>query len=767
MEETRLENPEGFDLKIVTATVIYTLNSQNKTIGSSTRTVTLNDTQIEALATTVIGYSPDQGSLTAFYPGVMHYSLYMLTCKDTQLTLSYVWPENLSESTVTTGKYKDLCVSTISGKAITLACNLASVFPILWSCTDSYAVGAPIIKTVAQAIEETQVVHAQDQTVLQPAPAKTEPTPGGLFAPASFPASTSSSMPKETDPASTSSAILNDSSPASTSSSISKGTDLASASSSIPIDTAPLAQASALPSSEPQPAPASSSSKSTALPNPDGNVLPPPASILANPDIPLPQLKSTASNVPPLPPVPISTDSAKVKPPSPQQTSISSSVPPPPPTPGSTLTDPTKLDSLPPQQTSISSSLLLPLLTSSEIQIPAVSSITSVKNPDAPLATISGSVGKVSQVVTMSTIIQNLAVLGQAVSSDSAGNVQIAGTTLMPNAPAITISGTPVSLNSATQLVIGSSTQPIFTIISNPIPIKEPGSPLTTAVLGQTLSVDDSGKVQIAGSTLVPNAPAITISNTPVSLNSATQLVVGSSTMLLPTANLDPAVSAASAITKTSVEQLLTITDATYTLNNADPAHVFTSTILGQTVSADASGNVVIGTSTLQPGGSAATISGTPVSLDTATSLHVGASSAAGLAPLIISGLNPVTSSASSPDTGPAPLSPDTSASTFSSTAAAAAVVKVTEPTLPSPGTSASTSSSTSSSTSAAAAAAKATGPAPPSPKNSTSTTTGPAQNTPLLSNSNGAGLVQPFLSRFIGLHACVVLSVALGIFIL
>ena len=150
-----------------------------------------------------------------------------------------------------------------------------------------------------------------------------------------------------------------------------------------------------------------------------------------------------------------------------------------------------------------------------------------ILTPNAQAVTISGtriSLGPQGLVVGTSTLplpsptpAQVIAVAGQAATLFSNGII-IAGTTLTPNAPGITISGTPISVGPL-GVVAGTLTIPL--ISANP----------TITVAGQRATIIPHGVI-IAGTTLTTNAPAITIAGTIVSLGTS-GLVVGTSTIPL------------------------------------------------------------------------------------------------------------------------------------------------------------------------------------------------------------------------------------------
>ena len=107
--------------------------------------------------------------------------------------------------------------------------------------------------------------------------------------------------------------------------------------------------------------------------------------------------------------------------------------------------------------------------------------------------------------------------------------ISVAGTTLTPGAPAITVSGSPVSLGS-TILVVGTSSVPVS--FGNP-------QALITTVGGQAITAA-AAAVEIGSVTLSPGASGTIVGGTLVSLGSGGSLVVGSQTVVLgaPTGSL-------------------------------------------------------------------------------------------------------------------------------------------------------------------------------------------------------------------------------------
>ena len=198
-----------------------------------------------------------------------------------------------------------------------------------------------------------------------------------------------------------------------------------------------------------------------------------------------------------------------------------------------------------------------------------------------------------NNVVNGSPVTQNtLTIAGQKLEPDRSGMV-IGGSSLLPGGSAVTISNTPVSLGSSGILVVGSST------ILLPVHSDPSSTPFATKVFtvaGQTFTANPSG-FSIAGTTVLAGGSAVTISNTPVSLDSWGILVVGSSTILLPTRS-DP---------------------------TSTPFATKALTVAGQTFTPNPSAFSIAGT-TLSADGPAVTVSGTVVSLGPSGALVIGSS---------------------------------------------------------------------------------------------------------------------------------------------
>lgn len=176
-----------------------------------------------------------------------------------------------------------------------------------------------------------------------------------------------------------------------------------------------------------------------------------------------------------------------------------------------------------------------------------------------------------------------LSIAGQLFTA-SPSEIVIAGTTLLPDGPGITISGIPISLAPSGTLFLDGS----------PIPLANELFPTPSFVFtigGQTITANPAG-FMLAGSKLVPGGTPVTIYGTAVSLNPSGVLFIGSSSINL----LDPKF----------------------------PSKTFT--VGGHTFTAESTGFELAG-STLLPGGAAITISGTPISLAPSGKLLIGTSS--------------------------------------------------------------------------------------------------------------------------------------------
>ncbi len=157
--------------------------------------------------------------------------------------------------------------------------------------------------------------------------------------------------------------------------------------------------------------------------------------------------------------------------------------------------------------------------------------------PGGPAITVSGTrlslAPSASQLVVGSSTIPliapgalpTLAIAGQILTANPSSQYVIDGQTLAPGGPAITISGTRISLGpSASALVVGSKTLPLSAGAG-----QVTASP-TLTIGSQTVTANAQGQYIIGGQTLTPGG-VITVSGTPISLApGVSDVVLGTST---------------------------------------------------------------------------------------------------------------------------------------------------------------------------------------------------------------------------------------------
>ena len=239
--------------------------------------------------------------------------------------------------------------------------------------------------------------------------------------------------------------------------------------------------------------------------------------------------------------------------------------------------------------------------TSSQYNIPQVGKLSPGGSPVttnnvvyslAPSATALVSNGQTISLPTFAAVVPDttkqtatpaLTFAGSTYTADSSSNIVIAGQTLVPGGPAVTVSSTPISLaHGASVAVVGGTTQSLYaaTPTNNP--------ELTFA--GATYTANSDSAIVIQGQTLIPGSPAITISNTPISLAPGAGVAV--------------------------------IAGQTQSLTAAGATKAPVLTFAGSTYTPDAASAFVIASQTLSPG-NVITVSGTPVSLAPGGSIAV------------------------------------------------------------------------------------------------------------------------------------------------
>ncbi|KAL8752289.1 MAG: hypothetical protein Q9184_005781 [Pyrenodesmia sp. 2 TL-2023] len=220
---------------------------------------------------------------------------------------------------------------------------------------------------------------------------------------------------------------------------------------------------------------------------------------------------------------------------------------------------------------------------------------TQTINLGAPAVTISGTpvsmalagtaivVGSFTESFPAAALMQGIVTAGAFTFKRGSGSDLVIGTqTITAGAPAVTISGTPISLPvDGTAVVVDGSNIPLL----GPTPATTPApttAPVTVVINGIPMTALSRSNYIVGSQTLVPGKPAITVDGTPVSLVvGGTAVVAGGSTIQLSAASASPAV----------------------------------LDINGVSLTALSGSNYVVGSQTLVPGGTAITVNGTPVSL--------------------------------------------------------------------------------------------------------------------------------------------------------
>ena len=195
--------------------------------------------------------------------------------------------------------------------------------------------------------------------------------------------------------------------------------------------------------------------------------------------------------------------------------------------------------------------------------------------------------------------------------------IAVAGTTLSPGASAITVSGTSISLGSSA-LVIGAST----------IRLSQSADPFVTTVAGHAITAA-SNAVEIAGTILHPGIPGVILNGTVVSVDTAGHLIVNSKTVTLATlsAGLGKQILGAFENDPASNDPASNDPASNESASNdpaSDASVPLITTVGNQAITAASTGVAFAGT-TLTPGAPRQTIGGTLISLNTAGQLVVGA----------------------------------------------------------------------------------------------------------------------------------------------
>ncbi|MCJ1227851.1 hypothetical protein MMC12_004510 [Toensbergia leucococca] len=249
--------------------------------------------------------------------------------------------------------------------------------------------------------------------------------------------------------------------------------------------------------------------------------------------------------------------------------------------------------------------------------------------PSATALIIGGSTQAVQ--VTEQASLPLITIAGSVITPNSASRYVVGTQTLAPGSPAITVSGSAISLApSATALIVGGITQtiqaagpvnlPVLTIAGSaitPNPASQyivgsqtlvPGSAIV--VSGTTISLAPSASALVAFNGITsapqPTISALTIGGTIITPNAAGKYVVGSQTL----APGSPITLSGTTISVAASGSAIVINGVTSTLQPSPSA----LTIGGTIITPNAAGQYVVGSQTLTPG-SAITVSDTTISL--------------------------------------------------------------------------------------------------------------------------------------------------------
>ncbi|MCJ1239323.1 hypothetical protein MMC14_007317 [Varicellaria rhodocarpa] len=168
-----------------------------------------------------------------------------------------------------------------------------------------------------------------------------------------------------------------------------------------------------------------------------------------------------------------------------------------------------------------------------------------------PVVTISGTpyslaASATALIIGTSTILPSIynapptiTIDGSIVTANSLSQYIVGTNTLIPGGPAITVDGTPVSLAlSATILVVGTSTVLLDSTL--------PQTPAVITIAGSVLTANSASDFIIGSQTIIPGGPVITLSGTPVSLApSGSVIIIGSLTIPLGSAFKSPVITIA------------------------------------------------------------------------------------------------------------------------------------------------------------------------------------------------------------------------------
>lgn len=288
-------------------------------------------------------------------------------------------------------------------------------------------------------------------------------------------------------------------------------------------------------------------------------------------------------------------------------------------------------------------------------QTPSALSLENIpgRSPKTPKSSFGGQEDLIPIIPKLSKIEESPITIGALpFTANSKSEFHIGSKFLAPGGPVITAGGVPHSLDLSAHLIAGSHT---ITLSSANWP--HTARPIIT-IEGQKFTANSASQFQIATQTLSPGGPAVTVNNVPYSLvPAATALVVAEHTIDFDPSNNDilsanPPILAIGSNTYTANSALqyiigkqtltpggpaVTINRIPYSLAPSPTALIAgtrtiplirdtsrqTITVSGNTYTANAAAQYIIGFQTLFPGGPPITVGGIPYSLAPETAAFI------------------------------------------------------------------------------------------------------------------------------------------------
>ena len=163
--------------------------------------------------------------------------------------------------------------------------------------------------------------------------------------------------------------------------------------------------------------------------------------------------------------------------------------------------------------------------------------------------------------------------------------ITLPGTTIGPGDPSTSIDGTQIALDPEGQIIINSNTIP------PPLPSPSASNPFTTSIGGRILTAVPAA-VELAGTTLSPGAPGLTIGGTVMAANSAGQLLICSGKIPFPTSASRSFVTTVGDEAVTAIPAAITIDAQTISAGDAGVS------VNGTLLSLDTAGRFLVGEET-------------------------------------------------------------------------------------------------------------------------------------------------------------------------